>query len=89
MVDSQIILAKASAVTKHLRRLKEKAAIDCNSFLGDADSQDVALFNIQMAQCRIASTSQPISLANKALEYLQATTRCFISWRRTGTSKKN
>lgn len=49
MVDSQIILAKASAVTKHLRRLKEKAAIDCNSFLGDADSQDVALFNIQMA----------------------------------------
>ena len=49
MVDNEIILAKASSVTKHLKRLKEKARLDLNAFLEDTDSQDVALFNIQMA----------------------------------------
>ena len=49
MIDKEIILAKASAVAKHLRRLQEKAEIDLPMFLRDTDSQDVALFNIQMA----------------------------------------
>ena len=40
---------KASAVAKHLRRLQEKAKLDMPMFLRDTDSQDVALFNIQMA----------------------------------------
>jgi uncharacterized protein YutE (UPF0331/DUF86 family) len=48
MVDAEIILAKASACNKHLRRIEQKvdSGID---FLGDADLQDVVLFNIQMA----------------------------------------
>jgi uncharacterized protein YutE (UPF0331/DUF86 family) len=49
MVDSDIILAKASAVEKHLRRIEEKSQIPLPEFLNNSDLQDVILFNIQMA----------------------------------------
>ncbi len=49
MVDPEIILAKASAVQKHLRRIEEKAALSLPAFLKDIDSQEVVLFNLQMA----------------------------------------
>jgi uncharacterized protein YutE (UPF0331/DUF86 family) len=49
MVDREIILAKAGAAQKHLRRIVEKAALDLPAFLNDVDSQEVVLFNIQMA----------------------------------------
>lgn len=49
MVDTEIILAKASAVSKHLRRVQEKVNIDIDQFLINADLQDIVLFNLQMA----------------------------------------
>jgi uncharacterized protein YutE (UPF0331/DUF86 family) len=49
MVDSEIILAKASAVQKHLRRIEEKSQINLPDFLNNSDLQDVILFNVQMA----------------------------------------
>jgi uncharacterized protein YutE (UPF0331/DUF86 family) len=49
MVDTEIILAKASAVSKHLRRVQEKVDIDVDQFLINADLQDIVLFNLQMA----------------------------------------
>jgi uncharacterized protein YutE (UPF0331/DUF86 family) len=49
MVDREIILAKAGALQKHLRRIEAKAGIGLAAFLKDPDSQDVALFNVQMA----------------------------------------
>jgi len=49
MVDTEIILAKAGAVSKHLRRIEEKVSTDIDRFLTDADRQDIVLFNMQMA----------------------------------------
>jgi uncharacterized protein YutE (UPF0331/DUF86 family) len=49
MVDAEIILAKASACNKHLRRVEQKVDSGIAQFLIDADLQDVVLFNIQMA----------------------------------------
>ncbi len=37
MVDQEIILAKASAVEKHLRRVNEKTVLDLPSFRKDAE----------------------------------------------------
>jgi len=49
MVDAEIILAKAGACNKHLRRIEQKVDSGIAQFLIDADLQDVVLFNIQMA----------------------------------------
>ena len=49
MVDKDLILAKASSVKRHLRRIEEKRNIDLNIFLKDIDLQESILFNLQMA----------------------------------------
>lgn len=49
MVDRDLILAKASSVKRHLKRVIEKRDIDLKTFLKDIDRQESILFNLQMA----------------------------------------
>ncbi len=49
MVDRDVILSKASAGEKHLKRIGEKREIDLPTFLKDIDCQESVLFNLQMA----------------------------------------
>ena len=49
MVDNDLILAKASSVKRHLRRVEEKRNINLQIFLKDIDRQESILFNLQMA----------------------------------------
>ena len=49
MVDRDLILAKAAAVKKHLRRIEAKRATSLEDFAKDLDRQDIVLFNLQMA----------------------------------------
>jgi len=49
VIDKDVILAKASKVEHHLRRIKEKREISLDKFLGDLDCQESILFNLQMA----------------------------------------
>ena len=49
MVDSNLILAKAGSVQRHLNRVIEKRNTDIQIFLKDIDRQESILFNLQMA----------------------------------------
>jgi len=49
LVDTDLILAKASSVKRHLSRVIEKANTNLEIFLGDIDRQESVLFNLQMA----------------------------------------
>jgi uncharacterized protein YutE (UPF0331/DUF86 family) len=49
LVDSDLILAKAGSVKRHLRRVIEKRNTDLQSFLEDIDRQESILFNLQIA----------------------------------------
>ncbi len=49
MVDKDLLLAKASSVRRHLKRVKEKSKIDLKAFLSDIDRQEIVMFNLQMA----------------------------------------
>ena len=49
MVDRDLILAKASSVKRHLKRVIEKRNVDLQTFLKDIDCQESILFNLQMA----------------------------------------
>ncbi len=49
MADKDIVLAKTSAVKKHLKRVEKLAGTSLADFLGDRDVQDIVLFNIQLA----------------------------------------
>jgi uncharacterized protein YutE (UPF0331/DUF86 family) len=49
VVDTDLILAKAGSITKHLNRVFEKRETDLRTFLKDIDRQESILFNIQMA----------------------------------------
>lgn len=49
MIDHDLILAKASSVRKHLKRVIEKRNTDLPTFMSDIDRQESILFNIQMA----------------------------------------
>jgi len=49
LVDSDLILAKAGSVKRHLRRVIEKRNTDLQSFLEDIDRQESILINLQMA----------------------------------------
>jgi uncharacterized protein YutE (UPF0331/DUF86 family) len=49
LVDSDLILAKAGSVKRHLSRVIEKRNTDLQSFLEDIDRQESILFNLQMA----------------------------------------
>lgn len=49
MVDKDLIIAKAGAVKKRLARIASKSQTDIESFKEDLDSQEIVLFNLQMA----------------------------------------
>lgn len=49
MIDKDLIAAKAGAVKKHIDRVLYKSHISLDAFQRDADSQDILLFNLQMA----------------------------------------
>jgi uncharacterized protein YutE (UPF0331/DUF86 family) len=49
LVDKDLLLAKASSVRRHLKRIKEKSKIDLKTFLSDLDRQEIVMFNLQMA----------------------------------------
>jgi uncharacterized protein YutE (UPF0331/DUF86 family) len=49
MVDKDIILAKFSAVRKHIKRIKDLPLKDFQTFQNNPDYQDILLFNIQLA----------------------------------------
>ena len=49
MVDTDLILAKAGSVKRHLNRVFEKRNTDLRTFLKNIDIQESVLFNIQMA----------------------------------------
>jgi len=49
LVDSDLILAKAGSVKRHLRRVIEKRNTGLQTFLEDIDRQESVLFNLQMA----------------------------------------
>lgn len=49
MIDRSLIIAKASRVNDHLKRIREKRSIPLERFLNDLDRQESILFNLQMA----------------------------------------
>jgi uncharacterized protein YutE (UPF0331/DUF86 family) len=49
LVDSDLILAKAGSVKRHLSRVIEKRNTALQTFLEDIDRQESVLFNLQMA----------------------------------------
>jgi len=49
LVDTELILAKAGSVKRHLNRVFEKRNTDLRTFLKNIDIQESVLFNIQMA----------------------------------------
>ena len=49
MVDRDLIIAKASSVRRHLKRVVEKRGQDVEKFLKDFDCQDIVSFNLQLA----------------------------------------
>ena len=49
MIDRSLIIAKASRVNDHLKRIREKRSIALDQFLADLDRQESILFNLQMA----------------------------------------
>lgn len=49
MVDSDVIIAKASSIKRHLDRIFVKRKTDLETFLNNIDIQESVLFNIQMA----------------------------------------
>ncbi|MCK5541067.1 MAG: DUF86 domain-containing protein [Desulfobacterales bacterium] len=49
MVDKDVILAKIGSVKKYLNRINNVSKITLEAFLDDVDTQDIILFNIQLA----------------------------------------
>jgi len=49
LVDRDLIISKTSNINKHIERINKKRGIGLKSFLKDIDSQDIILFNLQMA----------------------------------------
>jgi len=49
LADTDLILAKAGSVKRHLNRVFEKRNTDLRTFLKNIDIQESVLFNIQMA----------------------------------------
>jgi uncharacterized protein YutE (UPF0331/DUF86 family) len=49
LIDKDLLLAKASSVKRHIKRVESKSNINLDIFLADIDRQEIVLFNIQMA----------------------------------------
>lgn len=49
MVNADLMISKAAAIKKHLSRIEKKADIDLTAFMADIDTQEIVLFNLQMA----------------------------------------
>ena len=48
-VDLDIVIAKATAARKHLKRVREKSAVSLDAFTADNDLQDILMFNLLAA----------------------------------------
>ena len=49
MVNRDVVVAKIAHIRESLNRLEEKQEISANHFLKDKDTQDIVLFNLQIA----------------------------------------
>ena len=49
MIDKNVVLDKASRTNRHLGRIRKKKNISLDQFLDDIDTQDIVLFNLQVA----------------------------------------
>jgi uncharacterized protein YutE (UPF0331/DUF86 family) len=49
MIDPDVLLAKTSAAKKHIARARSLSGQSLEAFLEDLDTQDIALFNLQLA----------------------------------------
>ncbi|MBT5973813.1 type VII toxin-antitoxin system HepT family RNase toxin [Desulfobacula sp.] len=49
MVDKDVMLSKIGSVRKYLKRIKNVSNITLQAFLNDVNTQDIILFNIQLA----------------------------------------
>ncbi|MDY6824378.1 MAG: hypothetical protein SWH68_11380 [Thermodesulfobacteriota bacterium] len=59
MVDQDVILAKADAIEKYLKRIQKVSDITLQSFLNDIDTQDIVLFNIVRKQNLLSRLHAP------------------------------
>lgn len=76
MVDRDLILAKASGVERHLKRVEEKREVPLHAFLGELDRQESVLFNLQMAIQNCVDMAAPI-IAEKELGVLGSSNEMF------------
>ncbi len=49
MIDKDVVFAKSSAVTKHIKRIKNVPCKDFLTLQNNPDYQDIILFNMQLA----------------------------------------
>ena len=49
MIDRDILLSKAEAIRRHIKRVIDKRNVDIEAFIKDIDRQESILFNLQMA----------------------------------------
>ena len=88
MVDSDLILAKAGSVKKHLNRIFEKRKVDLDSFLNDIDRQESILFNVQMAVQNCIDIAAHI-ISEEGLGVPGSTTEMFFSLKNHGYLSQN
>jgi uncharacterized protein YutE (UPF0331/DUF86 family) len=49
LFDKDILLSKAEAIRRHIKRVIDKRNVDIETFIKDIDRQEIILFNLQMA----------------------------------------
>jgi len=49
LIDRDILLSKAEAIRRHIKRVIDKRNVDIEAFIKDIDRQESILFNLQMA----------------------------------------
>jgi uncharacterized protein YutE (UPF0331/DUF86 family) len=49
LVDNDLLVAKASSLKRHMKRVEDKCETDLKTFLSDIDRQEIVIFNLQMA----------------------------------------
>ena len=76
MIHDEILFKKITNLMRHLNRIRSKSSISLDDFLNDIDSQEIILFNLQMAiQNCIDMASHIVSI--KALGLAGSTNELF------------
>ena len=88
MVDSNLVLAKAGSVKKHLNRIFEKRKVDLDRFLNDIDIQESILFNVQMAVQNCIDIAAHI-ISEEGLGVPGSTTEMFFALQNHGYLDQN